>query len=507
MAKTGRQIPVVALNQRRRKAVESRLAGGSVAKTARKASLSEPTVIAAYKAYQQGGWPAVSVGPRGRGVRLLETQARPEALELAAETARDRNPILKAWLKAVAPEKKRPPLVRPFRLPVQRIERLPTGAIRCSGCVASGTVRLGDRIRVQPAGMESQVERIVAQDGDLPEATAGQRVILELSAQSEVASGDLISAADAPAQVAGQFEAVVYWMDKAPMLRGRTYLMRIGARTVAATVSPLKYRIDAENLEHIAAEKLEQEDVGVCELELDQPIAFDPHTDNRETGGFVLIDSLSDRTVGAGLLRFALRRAHNIHLQHLEVNKAARAAAKRQRPCVLWLTGFSGAGKSTIANLLEKKLHAAGHHTYLLDGDNVRHGLTKDLGFTAEDRVENIRRIAEAAKLMVDAGLIVLTAFISPFRAERRMARRLLQEGEFIEVFVDAPLAVAEARDPKGLYRKARQGEIKNFTGIDSPYEVPESPEIRVETAVLTPEEAAQAILTELVRRQVATIR
>jgi bifunctional enzyme CysN/CysC len=291
------------------------------------------------------------------------------------------------------------------------------------------------------------------------------------------------------------------------MLRGRTYLLRIGAHTVAATVSPVKYRIDAKSLEHMAAEKLEQDEIGVCELELDRPIAFDPYSENRETGGFILVDSLSGRTVGSGLLRFALRRAHNIHLQHVEVTKAARAAAKHQKPCVLWLTGLSGAGKSTIANLLETKLHASGHHTYLLDGDNVRHGLTKDLGFTAEDRVENIRRIAETAKLMVDAGLIVLTAFISPFRAERHMARRLLPDGEFFEVFVDAPLAVAEARDPKGLYKKARRGEIKNFTGIDSPYEAPEAPEIRVDTAALAPEEAARKILAELARRQVTGVQ
>ncbi len=341
----------------------------------------------------------------------------------------------------------------------------------------------------------------------MPEAAAGQSVTLALSGPLDVSVGDLISAADSPAQVADQFEAAVLWLDKAPMLRGRTYLMEIGARTVSATVSPVKYRIDAKTLEHMAADKLEQDEIGVCELELDQSIAFDPYSENRETGGFILVDSLSSRAVGAGLLRFALRRAHNIHLQHIEVTKAARAAAKRQKPCVLWLTGLSGAGKSTIANLLEKKLHAAGHHTYLLDGDNVRHGLTKDLGFTAEDRVENIRRIAEAAKLMVDAGLIVLTAFISPFRAERRMARRLLQAGEFFEVFVDAPLAVAEARDPKGLYKKARRGEIKNFTGIDSPYEAPEAPEIRIDTAALAPEDAAREILAELARRQVTGIR
>jgi bifunctional enzyme CysN/CysC len=503
MAKTGRQITVTALNQRRRKAVELRLAGAPVAKTALKTGLSEPTVIAALKAYRMGGWAAVPVGPRGRGVRGEKNKIGPEA---SAATARDRSPVLKAWLKTVAPAV-RPRSTRPFRLPVQAVDRLPTGSVGISGCIASGKVRLGDRIRVQPAGRESRVERIMVRGREMPEAAAGQPVTVALSGQLEVSSGDLISAADAPAQVADQFEAAVLWLDKAPLLRGRTYLMKIGARTVAATVSPVKYRIDAKTLEHMAAEKLEQHEIGICELELDQSIAFDPYSENRETGGFTLVDSLTSRCVGGGLLRFALRRAHNVHLQHIEVTKAARAAAKRQKPCVLWLTGLSGAGKSSVANLLEKKLHAAGHHTYLLDGDNVRHGLTKDLGFTAEDRVENIRRIAEAAKLMVDAGLIVLTAFISPFRAERRMARRLLQEGEFFEIFIDAPLAVAEARDPKGLYKKARRGEIKNFTGIDSPYEEPETPEIRVDTATLTPEAAAQEILAELARRQVTGIR
>jgi bifunctional enzyme CysN/CysC len=504
MARTGRQITVAALNQRRRKAVELRLTGAPVAKTASRTGLSEPTVIAALKAYRSGGWNAVPVGPRGRGVRGLKRRSPSEPP--AATAIRDHSPLLKAWLKSVAPAR-RPQRKRPFRLPVQGVERLPSGMPGYSGCIASGIVRVGDRIRVQPAGQESRVEQIVVRGKSMPQAAAGQPVTLALGGQFAVSCGDLISAADAPAQVADQFEAAVLWLDKAPMLRGRTYLMRIGERTVAATVSPVKYRIDAKTLEHMAADKLEQDEIGVCELELEQPIAFDPYIENRETGGFILADSLSGRTVGGGLLRFALRRAHNIHFQHVEVTKAARAAAKRQKPCVLWLTGLSGAGKSTIANLLEKKLHAAGHHTYLLDGDNVRHGLTKDLGFTAEDRVENIRRVAEAAKLMVDAGLIVLTAFISPFRAERRMARRLLQEGEFFEVFVDAPLALAEARDPKGLYKKARRGEIKNFTGIDSPYEAPETPEIRVDTAALDPESAAQEILAELARRQVAGIR
>jgi len=504
MAKTGRQISVAALNQRRRKAVELRLAGTPVATTASRTGLSEPTVTAALKAYRLGGWTGVPVGPRGRGVRGEKYRTPPEAPVVAA--MRDRNPVLKAWLKTTAPAGKPGP-VRPFRLPVQGVETLPGGSTGYSGCIASGTVRLGARVRVQPAGRESRVERIVVLGKENPQAEAGQTATLVLGGPLEVSAGDLICAADAPAQVADQFEAAVLWLDKAPMLRGRSYAMKLGARTVSATISPLKYRVDARTLQHIAADKLQQDEIGICELELDQPIAFDPYTENRETGGFILYDSLSDCAVGGGMLLFALRRAHNIHLQHLEVTKAARAAAKHQKPCVLWLTGLSGAGKSTIANLLETQLHAAGHHTYLLDGDNVRHGLTKDLGFTAEDRVENIRRIAETAKLMVDAGLIVLTSFISPFRAERRMARRLLQADEFFEVFIDAPLAVAEARDPKGLYRKARRGEIKNFTGIDSPYEAPEAPEIRVDTTALAPEEAAREILAELARRQVTGIR
>jgi bifunctional enzyme CysN/CysC len=291
------------------------------------------------------------------------------------------------------------------------------------------------------------------------------------------------------------------------MLRGRTYSMKIGAKTVAATIAPLKYQVNVNTLEHVAADKLDLNEIGICELELDQPIAFDPYVENRDTGGFILIDRLTNDTVGAGMLRFALRRAHNIHIQHVDVDKAARSSLKGQKACVLWLTGLSGAGKSTIANLVEKKLHAMGRHTYILDGDNVRHGLTKDLGFTAEDRVENIRRIAEVAKLMIDAGLIVLTAFISPFRAERRMARALLKDGEFIEIFVDATLNVAEQRDPKGLYKKARRGEIKNFTGIDSPYEEPEAAEIHINTAVLSPEDAADQVLIALRRMEIISDR
>ena len=417
----------------------------------------------------------------------------------AAEMTWYRGPTLMAWLETVELDEQRR-RKQPLRLPVQRAVRSSMDFRGISGLIASGTVRPGDRIQVQPSGRKSRVARIVVQGGDLPQAVAGQSVTLTFADELDVSRGDLICAADSPAEVADQFEAAVLWMNEAPMLRGRTYRMKIGTRTVATTISPLKYRIDVDSLEHQAAEKLNLNEIGVCELELDQPIAFDPYTENRETGGFILIDSLTNQTVGAGMLRFALRRAHNLRPQHIDLSKAARAAMKRQKPCVLWLTGLSGAGKSTIANLLEKHLHAAGYHSYILDGDNVRHGLTKDLGFTAADRVENIRRIAEVAKLMVDAGLIVLTAFISPFRAERRMARRLLQKGEFFEIFVDAPLAVAEKRDPKGLYRKARRGEIRNFTGIDSPYEAPEAPEIRIDTSALTPEEAAGQVLAELKR-------
>jgi bifunctional enzyme CysN/CysC len=411
-----------------------------------------------------------------------------------------RGATLIGWLEAVEVDEARQQKL-PLRFPVQRVNPPDAGSRGFAGTIASGMVRPGDRVRVQPSGKEARVARIVAAGGDLDRAIAGQSVTLVLAEEVDVSPGDLVSAADASCEVADQFEATVVWMGEAPMLRGRSYRMRIGAKTVTATVAPLKYRIDVDTLEHLAAEKLELNEIGAVELELGERIAFDAYADNRETGGFVLIDRLTNHTVGAGMLRFALRRAHNIHVQHVDVDRAARAALKGQRPCVLWLTGLSGAGKSTVANLVEKKLHAMGCHTYLLDGDNVRHGLNKDLGFTAADRVENIRRIAEVAKLMADAGLIVLTAFISPFRAERRMARELMPEGEFIEVFVDAPLDVAEGRDPKGLYKKARRGEIKNFTGIDSPYEPPEAPELRIDTARLTPEGAADEVLRLLARR------
>jgi len=367
-----------------------------------------------------------------------------------------------------------------------------------AGQIVSGVVRPGDRVRVLPSGREAHVARIVTADGDLEAAVAGQSVTLTLGSETDVSRGDVLAAGDAPPQVASQFEATLVWMHEEPMLQGRSYLMKAGTCTALATIAPLKYRINVNTLEHTAAERLELNDIGVCELELDRTIAFEPYRENRTLGGFILIDRLSNATVGAGLLHFALRRSQNVHWQALDVGRPLRARLKGQQACCLWLTGLSGAGKSTIANLVEKKLAAQGRHTYLLDGDNVRHGLNKDLGFTAQDRVENIRRVAEVSRLMVDAGLIVLVSFISPFRSERRMARELFAPGEFFEVFVDTPLAEAERRDVKGLYRKARRGELKNFTGIDSPYEPPEQAEIRIDTTRMSAEQAAERIIADL---------
>jgi bifunctional enzyme CysN/CysC len=385
-----------------------------------------------------------------------------------------------------------------FRLPVQWVNRPHADFRGFAGRIVSGRARPGARIRALPSGREAHIARIVSADGELAEALAGQSVTLTLDAEIDVSRGDVLAAADTPPQVADQFEATIVWLHEEPMLQGRAYLMKAGTRTVAATITPLKHKINVNTLEHTAAERLELNDIGVCELELDRMIAFEPYADSRELGGFILIDRLSNNTVGAGLINFALRRSQNVHWQALDVDQQMRSRQKGQRACVLWLTGLSGAGKSTIANRVEKKLTAQGRHTYLLDGDNVRHGLNKDLGFTAQDRVENIRRVAEVSRLMVDAGLIVLVSFISPFRSERRMARALFAGGEFFEVFVDTPLAEAERRDVKGLYKKARRGELKNFTGIDSPYEPPENPEIRIDTTALAPEEAAERIVAYL---------
>ncbi|WP_107853075.1 sulfate adenylyltransferase subunit CysN [Oceanimonas marisflavi] len=383
----------------------------------------------------------------------------------------------------------------PFRLPVQWVNRPNLDFRGFAGTIASGVVKPGDRIRVLPSGKESTVDRIVVHGGDLPEAVAGQSVTLTLKDEIDISRGDVISTAEAPVETADQFESTLVWMHEDALLPGRPYLLKIGTKTVTASVTDIKYQVNVNTLEHVAAKKLDLNGIAVCNISLDRAIAFDDYQSNKDTGGFILIDRLSNNTVAAGMLHFSLRRSQNIHMQHVDVNKEARALSKNQKPSVLWFTGLSGAGKSTIANLVEKKLHALGNHTYLLDGDNVRHGLNKDLGFTDADRVENIRRVAEVSKLMVDAGLIVLTAFISPFRAERRLARELLIEGEFIEVHVDTPLNVAEERDVKGLYKKARRGELKNFTGIDSAYEQPENPEIRLDTTALSADEAADAVI------------
>jgi bifunctional enzyme CysN/CysC len=381
----------------------------------------------------------------------------------------------------------------PFRMPVASIETPGGGS---AGTIVSGRVRKGDAVRVQ--GRPTRVARIVANEREVDEAVVADSVVLGFSDTFDVLPGDLVATADRPAELANQFEATVVWLDSTPLLRGRNYLLEIGQRVVTATIGSLKRKIDPASRGQSAPQKFEPGEIGVCNLRLDSPVAFDPHRENPRTGSFRLIDPTTRSTVGVGALHFALRRAQNVHWQAIDVNKGARSAAKGQRPCVLWYTGLSGAGKSTIANLVDKKLHAMGRHTYLLDGDNVRHGLNKDLGFTAADRVENIRRIAEVAKLMVDAGLIVGTAFISPFRAERGMARGLVGADEFIEIFVDTPLVVAEERDPKGLYKKARRGELKNFTGIDSPYEAPENPDLRIDTTATSSEAAADVVVSYL---------
>ena len=385
-----------------------------------------------------------------------------------------------------------------LRLPVQWVNRPHQNFRGYAGTIAAGEVKPGDEVVVLPSARRSRIEQVLGPDGEVATAHAGQAVTLTLADEIDISRGDVIAAAGDPPEVADQFAAHLLWMSDAPLLPGRPYWLKIGARTVSATVTEIKHRIDVNTQEHLAAKRLELNEVGYCNLSLDEPVAFDTYAHNRALGSFILIDRYDNGTAAAGTLDFALRRAGNVHWQHVDVDKAARARQKGQVPKVLWFTGLSGAGKSTIANLVDKRLHALGYHSFLLDGDNVRHGLNRDLGFTDEDRVENIRRVAEVAKLMTDAGLIVLVSFISPFRAERRMARDRFADGEFIEVFVDVPLDLAEARDVKGLYRKARAGLIPNFTGIDSPYETPEHPDVHLHAGEQDPQTLALQVLAKL---------
>jgi len=389
---------------------------------------------------------------------------------------------------------------KPFRMPVQWVNRPNLDFRGFSGQIASGSISQGDMVRIVPSGKTTKVARIVTMDGDLPMAVAGQSVTLTFDDEIDCSRGDVIAIADAPPMVADQFESTLVWMDEAALLPGRNYIMKIGTQSVEACVQSLKYQINVNNTEHLAVKTLALNDIGVVEIATTRPIVFEAYGDNRDLGGFILIDKMTHATIAAGMLHFSLRRAQNVHWQATDIDRQAHAAQKNQTPRVLWFTGLSGSGKSTIANALEKRLYQDGQHSFLLDGDNVRHGLNKDLGFTDAARVENIRRVGEVAKLMTDAGLIVLTAFISPFQAEREMVRNMLPEGEFIEIFVDTPLAVAEQRDVKGLYKKARAGELKNFTGIDSPYEAPSAPEIHIDTRTTSVEQAVDDIMAWLAK-------
>ncbi len=390
---------------------------------------------------------------------------------------------------------------KPFRMPVQWVNRPNQNFRGFAGTVASGTLKPGDAIKVLPSGKTSKVARIVSYDGDLSEASTDQAITITLDDEVDVSRGDVLCAAQAPVEVSDQFEVEVLWMGDEAMLPGRRYIIKAGTKTLPGTLDKLKHKVNVNTLEKMAAETLALNEIGICNLELDSPLAFAPYKENRALGSFVIIDRFTNNTVGLGLINFALRRAANIHWQAMDVNKSSRAKLIKQKPTVLWFTGLSGAGKSTIANLVEKKLHAQGHLTYLLDGDNVRHGLNRDLGFTDQDRVENIRRVAEVAKLMTDVGLITLVSFISPFRSERLMAREAVAKDEFVEIHIDTSLKEAEKRDVKGLYAKARRGELKNFTGISSPYEAPENAELRIDTSVMSAEESATEIVKFLERK------
>jgi bifunctional enzyme CysN/CysC len=388
---------------------------------------------------------------------------------------------------------------QPFRMPVQWVNRPNLDFRGFSGLISSGTIKPGNAVRIVPSGKTSTIKSIVTFDGDLDEAVSGQSVTLTLTDEVDCSRGDVIAVADNPPEASDQFESTLVWMSDEALKPGRGYWLKLASQTVTATVQEPKYEVNVNTMQHMAAKTLELNSIGVVELQTDKPITFEAYADSKALGGFILVDKVTNATVGAGMLHFSLRRAQNVHWQALEIAREDHAGMKNQKPAVLWFTGLSGAGKSTIANAVAKKLYRMNRHSFLLDGDNVRHGLNKDLGFTEADRIENIRRVGEVARLMADSGLIVVTAFISPFRAERQMVREMLPDGEFIEIHIDTPLSVAEERDVKGLYKKARSGELKNFTGIDSPYEAPENPEIRIDTTVMTPDEAADYILARLI--------
>jgi bifunctional enzyme CysN/CysC len=420
--------------------------------------------------------------------------------ETSSKTPWYKGPALMPFLESV-PINEEADRELPFRMPVQWVNRPSSDFRGFSGLVATGELKTGEKVKVMPSGRESTIERIVTFDGDLDLAHAGQSVTLTLTDEIDASRGDIFVKANEPTQVADQFQAHVVWMADKELIPGRPYLMKIGARHVQVTPTLLKHRINVNTLDTEPTKTLGLNEIAVVNISLDRPIAFDPFDECAATGGFVFIDRMTNNTVGVGMIDFALRRASNIHWQSMDVDKSARAALKQQKPVVLWFTGLSGAGKSTIANLVEQKLHARAHHTITLDGDNVRHGLNRDLGFTEADRVENVRRVAEVARLMVQAGLITITSFISPFQSERQLARERVEQDEFLEIFVDTPLDVAEQRDVKGLYQKARAGEITNFTGIDSPYEAPENPDIRLDTTALSAEEAADQVIAILDER------
>jgi bifunctional enzyme CysN/CysC len=408
-------------------------------------------------------------------------------------------PSLLGYLEGVDVEAEETSL--PFRMPVQWVNRPDLDFRGYAGRIAGGIVRSGDDVRVLPSGKQSKIARIVTMDSDLDEGVSGQSVTLTLTDEIDISRGDMIATSETPPEISDQFDTTIIWLSEEPMLPGRSYRMKTSSRLVSATVNAPKHKTDVNTLQKLPAKTLQLNEIGNCTLAVDRPIAFDSYNENRQTGSFILIDRMTNNTVGMGMINFPLRRAANIHWQNLDINKAANAEQKGQSPAVLWFTGLSGSGKSTIANEVQRRLFASGRHSFILDGDNVRHGLNRDLGFTDADRVENIRRVAEVSKLMVDAGLITLVSFISPFRAERDLARNLMEEGEFIEIFVNTPLSVAETRDPKGLYKKARAGNLKNFTGIDSPYEAPENPEIEINTDDMSLEDAAERVINGLIER------